>query len=114
MQINKKLGRRLDPIEGDPNHVRASELCSEPSTVAWTFKRVLTKEEAHRWFHGNESVFEGDKLAPTVDEMLHAIANKLQEDVKTIMLRCSEDVGWLHDMYRRSKENRLSVTPTTR
>lgn len=62
----------------------------------------------HSWYVAPEPV------PPTVDEMLEAIATKLQEDVKTIMLYCSEDRGWLTDMYQRSQETGLSIRPPWR
>lgn len=72
---------------------------------------IASRDEAHRWLHGIESLAEKDAGAPTIDEMLDAIAAKLQEDCKRIMLACSESESWLLDMYSRTKSDRLSIRP---
>lgn len=108
-QINKKRGRGII-FEGDEHAQLYTFLPSGDGQL--TYVDTVTRQEAHDWFHG--AIAGNPKIDPTVDEMLEAIAVKLQDDIRRIMLACSESESWLRDMYSRSKEPRLSVSPPWR
>jgi hypothetical protein len=74
--------------------------------------RLTNASEAHQWLRCRD--MEGRPEIPSVDDMLEAISIKLQDDCRRIMEYCSENEGWLRDLYQRSKEKRLSVTPPQR
>lgn len=128
LHINKRAKRAIDgpynnfgePFEGDDKHEGHYYLYAFDKPSDEHYRVVLdgmsvSHTEAWLWLRGNPTGNpKVDPPPPTVDEMLEAIAVKLQEDVQRIMLACSEDEGWLRDMYRRSKESRPSISPPWR
>ena len=114
LHFNKKLKRAVDyacPPDADGTPARALYTYDDEPTDL-KFVAIVGADEAHRWIHGQE--YARDKGAPSVGEMLDAIAVKLQDDCSKIMLTCSENEMWLIDLYRRAKDTRPLVAPVWR
>lgn len=103
VQTNKRLGRTVQYFDdGSRTLFQGNEVIAEGVDV----------DTAHRWFHGNETIYDPPEIAPTVDDMIDTVAEQMKKDMAFWMdwaLADEANLASLHSQVQ-SKRGRKGTT----
>lgn len=93
---NKRLKRGAD--YSNPTSIGLYDL-DDKGEVA-QYRGHVSREAAHIWLHGNEGATSEPGIAPTVDEMIDAVAAQLKAEMVRYMEWALDSEDALRGMYR--------------